>query len=99
MAQTRTLIRENARERVYEIRDDGTGALVCTSVEPIPTASEQNALTLRDRATQALAANAAFLALGAPTNAQVLTQVQRLTRECSALIRLAVDLLDTTDGT
>lgn len=99
MAQTKTLIRQDARERVYEIRDDGTGALVCTSVEPILNAAEQNEVTLRDRATQALAANATFLALGAPSNAQVVAQVQRLTRECSALIRLAMNLLDSTDGT
>lgn len=63
------------------------------------TVEETNAASLRDRAAQALAANAAFLALASPTNAQVLAQVQRLTKECSALIRLGQNLLDTTDGT
>jgi hypothetical protein len=56
-------------------------------------------MDLREKARTALALNDAFLALASPTNAQTLTQVQRLTRECSALIRLAIRALDTTDGT
>lgn len=67
---------------------------------PVPlTAEETNSATLRDRAQQALAANATYLALGNPSNAQVVQQVGRLTRECSAVIRLLLGLLDTTDGT
>jgi hypothetical protein len=58
-----------------------------------------NERTLRDRATQALQANADFLALASPTNAQTLAQVKTLTRECSALIRLLLRKLDTTAGT
>lgn len=53
-----------------------------------------NAVALRDRAGAALAANAAFLANASPTNAQVLAQVQRLTRECSALIRVELRMFD-----
>ena len=49
------------------------------------------------RARAALEANATFLALAAPTNAQVLTQVRRITREANALIRYAVR--DLGDGT
>lgn len=55
--------------------------------------------TIRDRAQQALATNAAFLALASPTNAQTVTQVKALTRECNALIRMALNLLDDTTGT
>jgi hypothetical protein len=56
---------------------------------------------LHVKARAALTANAAFLALTAPTNAQTLAQVQRLTRETSALIRLLVgsDLLQDSAGT
>lgn len=44
------------------------------------------------RARRALDTNATFLALTAPTNAQVLTQVRLLTREVNALIRHALRL-------
>jgi hypothetical protein len=64
-----------------------------------PTALELHRQTLRDRAVLALDVNAAYLALNPPTAGQVATQVGRLTRECSGLIRLALDLLDSTDGT
>lgn len=58
-----------------------------------------NEATIQSRAKAALTANGAFLALTSPTNAQVLAQTKILTRECSALIRLALRLLDTTAGT
>jgi hypothetical protein len=58
-----------------------------------------NRSTIEQRATHALTANATFLAIASPTNAQTLAQVRRLTQECTALIRLALNQVDSTDGT
>jgi uncharacterized membrane-anchored protein len=58
-----------------------------------------NRITLEDKATQALATNAKFLALTTPTNAQTLAQVKALTRENTAIIRLLLNRLDTDEGT
>jgi hypothetical protein len=76
----------------------GDGKLLSTQTVDVPP-EQTNADTLRARASQAVAANAAYLALGTPTNAQVVAQVQRLTKECNALIRLVLGQLDDTGGT
>lgn len=68
------------------------GSLVDTSQAPVP-AESSNRDAVVNRAQAALTANATFLALAAPTNAQTLAQVQRLTKENNALIRLALSLL------
>lgn len=47
---------------------------------------------LADAAQQALADNATFLAIGTPSNAQVLAQVRALTRQSNQLIRRLVQL-------
>lgn len=62
-------------------------------------ARDANRSTLVERAEVALAANAAFLAIPAPTQAQTLAHVKVLTKENTALIRLALSLLDSVDGT
>lgn len=49
-----------------------------------------NAQTLRDKAASALTTNATFLGRANPTTAQVTAQVQALTRQVDALIRLLV---------
>lgn len=74
------------------------GVLVSTDtvVEPDEYAV---ARSIQASAKAALTANANFLALASPTNAQVLLQVERLTKECSGIIRLLLQELDTTDGT
>lgn len=46
--------------------------------------------TVRNNASQALAANATYLGLATPTTAQAVAQVAALTRQIDALIRLAV---------
>lgn len=69
------------------------------SCAPTPDPTAVNAQTLRDKAATALTANAAFLALTSPTNAQTASQVQTLTREVNAVIRLLLNQTDSTTGT
>ena len=77
-------------------------ASAITAAQAVQTAAQQlvtNQQTLQSRAQAALTANATFLALPSPTAAQTLAQVQTVTKECSALIRLALNLFDSTVGT
>lgn len=67
---------------------DGKGRLVRETIVQTDVTADAVLFDLATKARAALDANATFLAIGSPTNAQVLAQVQRLTRECSALIRL-----------
>lgn len=94
----RILISDDGVIRRYRVTDAG-GTTIGYDDELIPTTQDTNAATLRDRSAQALTANAVFLAVGSPTNAQVVAQVQRLTRECNGLIRLVLSQLDDTAGT
>ena len=70
-----------------------------TWVQPAVPVAITNQQTLQQKAQTALATNATYLGLASPTTAQAVTQVGVLTRECSALIRLLLGLLDSTQGT
>lgn len=61
--------------------------------------SASNGADLLAKARGALAANATFLAIASPTNAQTLAQVKALTRQVNALIRLEAGDLTSVDGT
>lgn len=58
-----------------------------------------NTAIVQARAAAALAGNATFLALASPTNGQTIAQVQLLTKECSALIRLTLAQMATITDT
>jgi hypothetical protein len=103
LAVQQTLRFEDATQQVFDevYTDDATGRIVGVGVNRVWKAGSPgaNQRDLQDKATQALAANQAFLAVGAPSNVQVVAQVKALTRECSALIRLLLSQLDDTAGT
>ncbi len=85
-----------------------TKAAVTAALQPILDAeaaadADQNARLanrhqLEAKAEQALTTNQAFLALASPTAAQTLAQVQTLTKECNALIRIILNQVDSTAG-
>jgi hypothetical protein len=80
---------------------DANGQRVRKSVSediPDPGPQQVNADALHSKAAAALDRNVAYLAVTSPTNAQVAAQVKLLTQENSALIRMVLGLLDSTDG-
>lgn len=81
---------------------DGTQIITTTTtngqtVQVIPGLGTPGANrdTLVQRANTALANNSTFLAIGAPTQAQAVAQVQALTRQVNALIRFTLGQFDT----
>lgn len=65
---------------------------------PLVTAVS-NREQLLSKAKTALANNATFLAIPSPTQGQSLTQIQALTRQMDAIIRVVGGYLDSQDGT
>lgn len=81
-----------------EVAQQAADAPVFAAISAAAAAARTNGDTLVQRAQTALTTNTTFLALASPTNAQTLAQVQALTKECSALIRLLTNALDSTAG-
>ena len=107
-ADGRLVKRWNETNKRVETMDNGVVSswVPMTSTESAAAdafLSSRTAITNRDelrtRARSALTANAAYLAIQAPTNAQNVAQIQRLTRQVNALIRLEIDDLGTITGT
>lgn len=82
-----------------------TGAFYCSAApcQAIPQAAAvlaataaANQATIQQQAAAALTNNVAYLAIGSPTNAQVVAQVAAMTRQLDALIRLALGKFDAT---
>lgn len=74
------------------------GQLISTTTVTVPDA-QVNADALVAKMAQAVASNQTFLGLASPTNAQTLQQVQRLTRQVNALLKLQASDLDDITGT
>lgn len=66
---------------------------------PQPSAAVLNQVNLQQKALGALARNSTFLGIVSPTNAQIVTQVNSLTRQINAIIRLLLNQTDDTSGT
>lgn len=66
---------------------------------PAPDPGIVNAQSLQSKASTALTGNSTYLGLSSPTTAQAVAQVAALTRQMNALIRLQLNLLDSTSGT
>jgi len=92
---TRVLVSDDGSVRIYDVSDGK--AIIGRDVETIPTAVQVNERTIREQVAQALKANATYLAIPTPTNAQIAGQVKALTRQMNGLIRLEVGQLDGTD--
>jgi hypothetical protein len=82
-----------------EIGDTFDGTTLTKAIPPPEPLSETNRKALYAKGAQALASNITYLAIPSPTQAQAGAQVQSLTKQTNALIRLTMSLLDNIDGT
>jgi len=74
---------------------DGSGTVEVEAEDEQSTGDrDRHARGLRDEAERALETNKVFLTIPKPTPAQTADQVQALTRECSAVIRLLLGRLE-----
>lgn len=77
---------------------DGSGEVDVDVENELPARERAaNAEALSKRAEAVLDANRAFLAIANPTVAQTAAQVKALTRASSAILRLLLDRLESTD--
>lgn len=67
--------------------------VVLNAAELLEVARNATAATLETQARNAIESNSTYLAIGAPSNAQVVAQVRALTQQNSAIIRRVLALL------
>lgn len=79
--------------------DDVTGQAAVTTAAGQFVDRAANRATITTRANAALTANATYLAIASPTTAQAVAQTATLTKECNGIIRLLLQVLDSTAGT
>lgn len=72
---------------------DGRGNVLSDTIVVVDNTPQTTVSTVAGRAKAAIAANNTFLAIGAPSNAQVGAQVTLLTKECTALIKMMASLI------
>lgn len=84
----------NSQVRIALVLPTVTGRLIQNADPALATiqmsGDSQTQQQVRNAAGNALAGNVAYLAIVAPTNAQVVAQTRALTQQVDALIRLAV---------
>jgi hypothetical protein len=68
-----------------------------TTAELAADGAATNGATIRQQAETALDTNRTYLAITAPTNAQIAAQVKALARQNNGVIRLVLQKLDATD--
>lgn len=94
---TRTHTRFDAGGKQTSVRPYSPGeveSLTAAAARQVPI---DNRATIEAQAATALAANKAFVAIAAPTNAQNAAQIKALTRQSNGIIRLLLNRLDATD--
>lgn len=89
------VIEDNAEYQVIETVT-ANGRTLEVRAKPGSTLARRQ--SIEDKAQAALTANATYLGLATPSAAQTTAQVQRLTRECNALIRLLLGRLEEDDA-
>lgn len=95
---SRELISDDGVVRRYRVRDDN-GEVIGADEEPVLAPAQINEQALRGRLLAGIRTNITYLRKPSPTEAVITAQVQELSRQVTAIERLLLELLDSTEGT